>query len=486
MRRFAVPIAVLLTFVAPCRAEDAKPPPAANPLPEEIVWLADVPAAFAQAKADGKPLFIAINAAFVDGGKAEPAGRELRDNTYKAKDVVARSHQFVCVLLKPDGTSADYAELRSRFGMDGLVVSPQHIFAHADGALIDPRHEYWPHAHGQPSVDALLKLMDTALAAHKAKTGAGASPAAPDAAAGADQRAAWIRAQVAKLRDTALDPAARELAGTELIKGDQKGDCLDPLCTFLLEVKKETELQVALVRALGKPGLEFVVPTLCQLLEDKHEELRSNAAVTLEYVGSVRAVEPLVKRISREKDEFAWNNCCRALGRCGAKQESVRKLLLREVTSAKSDKLSAGPSIGLAYFERDVDAARGVEKIVEKGSSWQKRAFLLYALTEIRDPKSGDFVREKVLKNEKNPLAVGFLNGVVGVLTGADETGTAQSTVENGVGFAVGSVGGVGGPARIGRDQSEFRPKGEFQGRGGPGGGPGGRGGGGGAPGMGG
>ncbi len=485
MRRTLFSIAALLSLVAPCRAEDAKAPPAAaEPMPEEILWMQDVPAAFERAKKDAKPLLIAINAAFVDGGKAEPAGKELRDHTYKAKEVVAKAQLFVCALLKPDATSADYAELRTRFGMDGLVVSPQHIFVHADGTLIG-RHEYWPHAHGQPSVDALLKLMDEALAAHKAKTGAGGGPVPTDPAAGVDARAAWIREQVAKLRDTTLDFATREVAGKELIKGDQKGDCLDPVCTFLLDAKKDTELQVALVRALGKPGLEFVVPTLCQLLDDRSDELRSNVAVTLEYVGSVRAVEPLTKRIGKEKDEYTWNNCCRALGRCGVKQEAVRKFLLREATTAKSDKLSAGPAIGLAYFERDAEAARGVEKIVEKGSSWQKRAFLLYTLTEIKDPKSGDFVREKVLKHEKNQMALGFLNAVVGVLTGSDETGTAQGTVEGGVGYAVGSLGGVGGSARIGRDQSEFKPKGEFAGRGpggrgGPGGGPGG------APGMGG
>ena len=206
-------IAALLSLVAPCRAEDAKAPPAAaEPMPEEILWMQDVPAAFERAKKDAKPLLIAINAAFVDGGKAEPAGKELRDHTYKAKEVVAKAQLFVCALLKPDATSADYAELRTLFGMDGLVVSPQHIFVHADGTLIG-RHEYWPHAHGQPSVDALLKLMDEALAAHKAKTGAGGGPVPTDPAAGVDARAAWIREQVQATRmDEAEATVKRVLA----------------------------------------------------------------------------------------------------------------------------------------------------------------------------------------------------------------------------------------------------------------------------------
>ena len=49
----------------------------------------------------------------------------------------------MCALVKPDGTSADYAEIRQRFGIEGLIVSPQHLFAAPDGTKLD-RHEYWP------------------------------------------------------------------------------------------------------------------------------------------------------------------------------------------------------------------------------------------------------------------------------------------------------------------------------------------------------
>src|SRR5204862_4017715 len=160
-------------------------------------------------------------------------------------------------------------------------------------------------------------------------------------------------------------------------------DCVGPLCAVLLEIKKDVEVQVAVVRALGKPGLDAAVPALVELLDAKDDDLRSNAAVTLEYVGSATAVDGLMKRLPKEKDEFTFNNCCRALGRCGAKQDAVRKALLREVVTAKSDKTAAGPAIGLAYLSKDADAARGVEKALEKGGRWQKRTFLLYTLTEI-------------------------------------------------------------------------------------------------------
>ena len=199
------------------------------------------------------------------------------------------------------------------------------------------------------------------------------------------------------------------------------------------------------------------------MLDDTSDAVRSNAAVTLEYIGSATAIEPLTKRLSKEKDELTRNNCCRALGHCGAKQDAVRKLLLREYATAKTPKVSAGPAIGLSYFDGDAETARGIEKILAPGVDWQQRAFGLYALTMIRDPKSAEFVTEKVLKTEKNKAALGFLQAVVVVLSGEDNAaGDSQRAVTKAVESAVGTLGDIGGPARVNRDQSEFQPNGEF------------------------
>jgi hypothetical protein len=480
MRRlagFSTAIAITLSCGAVARADGPTPAPvpAVDPSPY-IDWQPTLVSGFEAAKKLGKPLFIAINAEKVDGkNQIEPAAKELRENTYHDSAVVGKSREFVCVLMKPDANSADYGELRGRFSIDGVVVSPQHIFAHADGSLID-RKEYWSYAAGAESVTALLGLMDAALTAHRAKlaTPAGSAAGTPD-----EQRAAWIRERITKVRDTSAERAIRDLAIKDLAKGDQKGDCIDPLCTAMLDLKKDTETQISILKALGRPGLEIAVASVLQLLDAKSDDVRSNAAVTLEYIGSAQAIEPLTKRLGHEKDEFTYNNCCRALGRCGTKQEkseAVRKTLLREAGTGKSDKVAAGPAIGLAYFEKDAEAARGIEKILEKGPSWQKRTFLLYALTEIDEPKSGDFVKEKILKTEKNPYALAYLNNVIAMLSKSDEAGTARSGVEGGVGFAIGALGGVGGNARRDRDQTEWKPKGDFAppggGRGGPGGTP--------------
>lgn len=435
-------------------------PPAVPPAPSYIDWQPTVVGAFDAAKKERKPLFIAINAEHVDGkyGRVEPAGKELRENTYRDPAIVAKSRQFISVLVKPDGTSVDYAELKARLGIQGEIVSPQHIFAHFDGALIE-RREYWRFAAGAASVEALLAMMDGALVAHRAKLGLGTPgmSGTPE-----EQRAAWIKERLDKARAGAAEHLARDAAIQELVRGDKQGDCITALCALLREPKKDPDAVAAIVRGLGKPGLEVAVSAIAELLDDTTDAVRSNAAVTLEYIGSATAIEPLTKRLAKEKDELVHNNCCRALGHCGAKQDAVRKTLLREFATAKTNKTSAGPAIGLAYFESDVEAARGVEKILLPGVDWQKRAFGLYALTEIRDPKSADFVSEKVLKTEKNQAALGFLNAVVKVLSGQDTSGDAQHAVTKGLESAVGTLQDIGGPARLGRDQAEFQPKGEF------------------------
>ena len=464
MRRTTAPLglalASLMAALAGPRATTAAPPSAAPAAPSYVDWQPTVVGAFDAAKKAKRPLFIAINAEHVDGkyGREEPAGKELREHTYRAPAVVERSRQFVCVLVKPDGTSVDYAELKARLGIQGDIVSPQHIFVHLDGVLIE-RREYWKFAAGAASVDALLAMMESALVAHRAKTGMGAPGASgtPE-----EQRWEWIRQRLEKVRAGVSDRASRDVAIGELVKGDKQGDCITPLSGLLSGPDKEPDTVVAIVRGLGQPGLEVAVAAIASMLDDTSDLVRSNAAVSLEYIGSATAIEALTKRIPKEKDEIARNNCCRALGRCGAKQEAVRKTLLREFATAKTNKASAGPAIGLCCFDGDAETARGIEKILAPGVDWQKRAFGLYALTHVRDPKSAAFVTDKVLKTEKNRAALDFLQAVVSVLSGTDARGDMQRAVTSGVTSAVSTVGDIGGPARLNRDQAKYQPLGEF------------------------
>lgn len=231
------------------------------------------------------------------------------------------------------------------------------------------------------------------------------------------------------------------------------------------------------MRGLGRPGYDAAVPTMLGFLDAKSDDLRSNTIVSLEYVGSALPIDALSKRLSREKDERIYANVCRALGRCGAKDEAVRKTLVRELQTAKSDCQFAGATIGLAHFEKSAEAARALEHEIKKNGAGARRAFALWALTEIMDPKSAEFVKKEVLANEKNPWVLPFVSAVYNMLSD-NATDQTQQTIDGGLGYSVGTIpGGIADAARRGREDAGYRPKCEIEGRGRGRGGPGGPGG---------
>ena len=151
---------------------------------DTITWTNDVEKAFAKGAKARKPIMICINSQRVDGGREEPAAKGLREVVYKDLRVVGKSRKFICVFLTSAGSSGDYGELRARFGIDGLIVSPQHIFAHPDhksGQTPLARKQYWPYGKGADAVKALLGMMDQALADFAKVEGSPATPDAPDA-----------------------------------------------------------------------------------------------------------------------------------------------------------------------------------------------------------------------------------------------------------------------------------------------------------------
>jgi HEAT repeat protein len=379
MRTFGVGgILVACALAAPARAAET-----------EIAWRPGLAKAFEEAKAAGKAVFVAINAERVDAGRVEPASRLLREEVYRHPDVVARSRDLVCVLLTDPISEADGAELRARFGVGGDIVSPQHLLAHADGATI-LRKEYWPHPDLASSVEALTALMTRAAKANEARR------ALPARGADAASKAAWVAAALALCR-TGADVELRRAAAREVVADDASGDgaaALGGLLSSSKEAKKDdVAVLVEVARLLGRPGAERAVPGLCAALESKDAALRSEAAVSLEHVGSAAAVPALVSRVGKEKDEAARCNACRALGRCGARDASAKAALLRELRSARTDRAAVGPLVGLSYFEGDADVARAVEGAARKDDKPLRLAAVCFALGEIGDAGSREPLR---------------------------------------------------------------------------------------------
>ncbi|MHC5010114.1 MAG: hypothetical protein ACYTG6_04070 [Planctomycetota bacterium] len=459
---------------------------------DEIAWFRKLSDAYAAALEQDKPLMIAINSTVVDGGRVEPAAKELREKTYKDPRVVAAASHFVCAYLTDAGSSDDFGELRGRYGIEGLIVSPQHIFAYPDGSLIS-RHEYWPYGYGDRAVSALLDLMRKARSRNNARRGLPPTPEpegptpetaegpapTPETApvpAGGEERVAWIAEQIDLIRNSG-DEAIRQDLLRILIDADEAGDCVEPLLVLLEELKDQPRTQADIIRALGRPGLEIAAEPIEGFLNHKDEWLRANAAVSLEYIGAASSVSALMKYAQREKITTIANHMYRALGRCGVGQAKVRNLLVKKVQAAREESGSYGPIIGLAYFERDPKTAREVEKLIQKiglgggrrggGRGFIRRALLIWCLTEVGfgDERSLEFVNEKVIPTvTESPWAaaiLGFYEAAAACCAGdEDAPGRIQEGVQRAIQRA--SVNPFMDEAREGRDDAEFTPKADW------------------------
>ena len=345
---------------------------------DRIYFVNSLEAAFESAAESGKPVMICINSQVVDGGRVEPAARALREEIYLDQRVVRKSREFVCAFITQQANPNDFGELRARFAIEGLIVSPQHIFVHPDGQTILVRREYWPFGTGERGVTSLLDMMDSALAKAKpaegppeaAPEGAPENPEAgaemPDAAAPgeAEARAQWIAEQLELTQHG--DHEKRWDALMALVRSDEEGDCTTPLIEALPDLDKQIDVLVDYIRALGVNGLNAAAEPIADYLKHKEDSVRGNAAVSLEHIGNPEVYSDILKRASREKDEMIANHMYRAAGRCGAGEKKVRSALVKAATGADSELASYGPLIGLAYFEGDKKTSSELEKMLKK------------------------------------------------------------------------------------------------------------------------
>jgi hypothetical protein len=341
-------------------------------------------------------------------------------------------------------------------------------------------------------VTALLEMMDKALAGFSTPAGdpstptppesggEGPAPEAPVAPPADDERAAWIR----KLLDIVQrgGMAQREEAVRGLVGNDKDGDCIDPLLALLTTMLQEKQVAevTTIVRGLGVPGLEKAALVLHDFLRHKDDALRANTVVTLEYIGSAESVKPLTARSAREDVEPIANDIYRALGRCGVGDSGVRQLLLKKVKASKSEAAAFGPIVGLAYFEKDAKAARGIEKELKsmgppgggRRGGWtgtMKRAMLAWCVGEIADPKGADFMRERMLKPMENTQAwwkgavMTYYDAIARKCEGDEK---AKDDIDAGIQRTLEFSGGTSQfqtAARQGRDKSKFEPKAEWE-----------------------
>ena len=306
-----------------------------------------------------------------------------------------------------------------------------------------------------------------------------------------EARAEWIQDRLTDVREG--KQSKRRAALKMLVAQDQDGDTTSRLVALLSDGGLRGEALVDLVRALGIDSLVAAIPPLVALLASDDASVRGNVAVSLEYIGGHEAVEPLKKRLGRESIGSVRNHLCRALARCGAGQKPVRAALLKQLRRARADQDLVGPLAGLAYFERDAQVARKLEKllaksVVPKGTdgaiSARRRAKLMgWTLAHVKDAKTPKFLRDKVLPRLKSSSSISIV-GIGGteaqfyeaVARYIDGDPSAKDTVDSAIGSgnntgmviggrSLGSVSGIGirmmDDMRKGRDMQDFVPLGD-------------------------
>ena len=451
-----------LVGVHPARAEEGA---------KAIPWLENLPAVLKEARATNKPVLVLYGERVDPDAEQKSRTQILRESLYKKALVVERAADFLCVYMPFDPKGKEAME--ALFGEHDAGVVPQHVFVHprhVPGEKPMLRETGWPHAGGEKGLQELVRLLKRAKEAFKVRE---TVPWPDDDTP--KGRAAWIKRAIRLVRDGG--EAYRLTALERLYDQDKDGDCLRalvPVVASFIEKKEHGRLLDAMRYAL----VPEAAPHLHELLSHDDDNLRANAAVTLEYIGAPESVEPLLARLKREKNDAVANHMYRALGRCGRGQDDIRKRLLRKCAPAKGhDFARFGAVIGLAYFEADAKAARGLERHLNKlgmphqtGSKARVflRAVMFWALSEIRDPKSGAFIQkrylDKLVKEDARRVeaVMRFYGAVARTCEGSDEL---REQVEEGIKMYLwrDRANELADVARQNRNMRKFRPKGEWR-----------------------
>ena len=393
---------------------------------EQIDWVGDFDEAFALAKERKCPVMVCINSK--DREKAnEATAKEL----YRDPEFVELSRSFVMVVMstlthKESGPCPRFGKvtctehlqcwqaLAAKYGdrfvspeAKGEMISPQHAWFSADGALL-ARKEYWMDKH------ELLQRMRRALEEKEKGPGEEAPPGSPPAGTPLSDTE---RSDLAKAEGK--DAEARKMALGNLLATEKphvRAAVID-----LLDRTNDVDVKCDAIRALGKAQVMDARAAIEAHLEHKEALVRSFAAVALEYLAQKESVAPLLKRAKSERDPTARKNACRALGACGGlvADEEAAAALLKTVSGDKQAMIRKHAALALKAYEGEKArplVVTKLEQLAAKTKDRTVRAGIVYALAYVGNRETTEPVFRKILEDQHDEYGKAFLRDALKML----------------------------------------------------------------------
>lgn len=339
-----------------------------------IEWRTHFDSAFEEARTRDVPVLIAFN---MDN---ESACLSILRTHYQDPEVVALSQKMVCLVgstsLHDSGETPCRrfkslrcvehrdVEIRARetYIRRPVAVAPQHLICSPDGRLLS-RREYM-----LPKRD-LARMMDGAIQANSRKSlyfKDGQEPA------------------FFSLYSQAKTPEERrQVIGDVLYSGDEK------LCKEIFDriassrkVDGLVEVMETLSYCRHPAGVDHAV----RYLNNPSEFVRAEAARSLKSLAVPQAVEGLKARLRKERIDRVKFHLLRALGTCGAEDEAIASLLVKQAKRGPS-LLRINALLALRDFTLDKTLRRTLVQVYrsERNHEVKAAAALLVGLHQVEE-----------------------------------------------------------------------------------------------------
>lgn len=410
--------------------------PEAAALAAGIAWESDWDAAFTRASEEKRVVLLAVN---MDGEKAND---RLAEKVYTDRAVLDATAETVPLIASRfdhgggkcsrfDGVSCEThqaIDMKARAsvlagGADGEVVAPQHVLLDGAGKVllsvayeIDADELVWCIVTARRMLDAEAEIpMPSGAKAPKRLVMDGVAAASADTVRPLTEEE--LEEVLKAMRSGSLRGAELVDQVTRLLATDHP-DAIDAVEKQLLQWQRgatggrrgaEAGERVAesrrrAVRRIGELSPESYWEVLTAMLGDSDVEMRHEAAVALEQLAAPEACKELRSRVGKEDVPEVQRAMVRALGSCGAEDNSARKKVLSASEDKKDSLLRCNALFALGASVGDKAVDKRLLEALTEGDEQERRAVALGVAFARKEALREELVAAREAAGPDSPL----------------------------------------------------------------------------------